>query len=146
MHVKCILVLINNLLASGEIPDLFVDDEVENIGKKQALKKYDQFSLNNLCKNFVKQSIASRITPINYFFYLHSHYGQKWSQRCWFTRYKRKLLEIFHWPSSKTIESYFVLFSRWKNFESSRKKISGFNQLHMYWLVSWGKGIFLCFL
>ena len=25
------LVLINNLLASGEIPDLFVDDEVENI-------------------------------------------------------------------------------------------------------------------
>merc|ERR1711863_104955 len=29
------LVLINNLLASGEIPDLFVDDEVENIGKKQ---------------------------------------------------------------------------------------------------------------
>ena len=62
------LVLINNLLASGEIPDLFVDDEVENIGKKQALKKYDQFSLNNLCKNFVKQSIASSIIPINYFF------------------------------------------------------------------------------
>ena len=61
------LVLINNLLASGEIPDLFVDDEVENIGKKQALKKYDQFSLNNLCKNFVKQSIASSITLINYF-------------------------------------------------------------------------------
>ena len=78
-------------------------------------------------------------------FYPHSHYGQKWSQRCWFTRYKRKLLEIFHWPSSKTIESYFVLFSRWKNFESSRKKISGFNQLHMYWLVSWGKPIFLMF-
>ena len=25
------LVLINNLLASGEIPELFVDDEVENI-------------------------------------------------------------------------------------------------------------------
>jgi len=25
------LVLINNLLASGEIPDLFSDDEVENI-------------------------------------------------------------------------------------------------------------------
>lgn len=42
------LVLINDMLATGEVPDLFPDDEVENIiaGVRNEVRRYEVFTIS----------------------------------------------------------------------------------------------------
>ena len=84
------LVLINDLLATGEVTDLFPDDEVENIITSVR---------NEVNTNFV---FESRVLVV-----IRGLIGERSGHR----GYTRKLLEILRGSSPTTVESGFVFLA-----------------------------------
>lgn len=135
------LVVINDMLASGDIPNLFPDDEVDNIVnalRSEVLWKwlFDWYTFDIFVKHW--KNVTSKCTIL----------GNHWIMRMthWLNlssgttsgldRYQGKLLAIFHRKSEETIEMHTLFLARGRYFAQAIEAISSYCQLHFHQLVS----------